>query len=192
MSDRTVAIVYFSAQGHTHQLAEAVAEGVAQVPGVVAKLLRITGDDFQGGRFKNDEMLAACTSADAIIFGTPTYMGGVSAQMKGFIDAASSAWFRFAWKDKLAGGFTHSLGLSGDKLNTLFSLVVNAQQHGMVWIGTGVMVEGNGPEHVNRLSSYIGPMAQSDMQQEQLHPGDRRTGVGYGKRIAEAVVRWNR
>jgi NAD(P)H dehydrogenase (quinone) len=192
VNDRTVAIVYFSAQGHTHQLAEAVAEGVAQVPGVAAKLLRIAPDDLQGGRFKNDQTLAACAAADAIVFGTPTYMGGVSAQMKAFIDAASSAWFRLAWKDKLAGGFTHSLGLSGDKFNTLLGLFVNAQQHGMVWIGTGVMVDGTGPEHVNRLSSYIGPMAQSDMQQQSLHAGDRQTAVGYGKRIAEAVVRWHR
>src|SRR4029077_994413 len=33
------------------------------------------------------------TEADAIIFGTPTYMGGPSAQFKVFSDASSDVWF---------------------------------------------------------------------------------------------------
>lgn len=186
----TVAIVYFSAQGHTHQIAEAIAEGARQVAGVAVNLIRIRGEDIQAGRFKNDAVLAQLDAAEAIVFGTPTYMGGYAAQFKAFIDAASASWFKFAWKDKVAAGFTHSLGLSGDKLNTLNGLFINAQQHGMLWVGPAMMPEGTQPWNVNRIGSYSGLMAQTDMNQDAVNAGDRETAVRFGKRIAEVTIRW--
>jgi NAD(P)H dehydrogenase (quinone) len=186
----TVAIVYFSAQGHTHQLAEAVAEGARGVAGTAVEMLRIVGDDITGGRWKNPAALAKLAAADAIVFGTPTYMGGVSAQMKAFIDAASEVWMKLGWKDKVAAAFTHSQGLSGDKLNALAGLWVNAMQHGMVWVGLGELVEGTAADQVNRLSAYGGAMAQTDYGQEQVNAGDRKTAVILGKRVAEAAARW--
>ena len=117
-------------------------------------------------------------------------MGGYAAQVKAFIDAASAVWFKLGWKDKLAAGFTHSQGLSGDKLNTLQSLWVNAMQHGMVWIGLGELVEGNGPDKVNRLSSYSGVMAQTDGGRDQTNDGDRKSAAILGKRVAGAAARW--
>jgi NAD(P)H dehydrogenase (quinone) len=188
----TVAIVYFSAQGHTHQLAEAVAEGAGSVPGTTAELVRIVGEDIVGGRWKNPALLAKVTAADAIVFGTPTYMGGYSAQMKAFIDAASEVWARLGWKDKIAAAFTHSLGLSGDKLNTLEGLWVNAMQHGMLWVGPGELVEGTAPDKVNRIGAYGGAMAQTDWGQEKVNGGDRKTAMILGRRVAETAARWAR
>jgi NAD(P)H dehydrogenase (quinone) len=115
----TVAVVYYSSQGHTHAIAEAVADGARRVTGTTVELHRLQDADIQNGRWKNDAVLAALAAADAIVFGTPTYMGGYSAQMKAFIDACGGVWYKQGWKDKLAAGFTHSQGLSGDKLNTL-------------------------------------------------------------------------
>lgn len=186
----SVAVVYFSAQGHTHQLAEAVAAGARAVPGTTVELIRITADDLAGGRYKNPAAMATLAAADAIVFGTPTYMGGYAAQMKAFIDAASEAWFRLAWKDKVAAAFTHSSTPSGDKLNTLQGLWVNAMQHGMLWVSPGVLPEGGGPGHVNRLGAYGGTMAQSDQGQEQVTDGDRKSAEQLGKRVAEVTARW--
>ena len=53
----------------------------------------------------------ALDAADAIIFGSPTYMGMASWQFKKFADATSKRWFTSAWKDKVAGGFTISATL---------------------------------------------------------------------------------
>ena len=50
--------------------------------------------------------------------------------MKKFIEAAAKKWFTLAWKDKIAGAFTNSSSFSGDKLNTLVGLFINAMQHG--------------------------------------------------------------
>lgn len=186
----TVAIVYFSAQGHTQQLAEAVAEGAKGVGGTTVEVVRIVGEDIHNGRWKNPTAMAKLNAADAVVFGTPTYMGGYSAQMKAFIDAGSEVWMQLGWRDKVAAGFTHSLGLSGDKLNTLAGLWVNAMQHGMVWIGLGELVEGAAPDKVNRLSSYSGVMAQTDWGQETVNDGDRKSAALLGKRVAEAAARW--
>ena len=186
----TVAIVYFSAQGHTHQLAEAVAEGAKGVAGTTAELIRIAGADITEGRWKNPAVFAQLAAADAIVFGTPTYMGGYAAQLKAFIDAASEIWMKLGWKDKLAAAFVHSGGLSGDKLNTLQSLWINAMQHGMVWVGQAEMVEGAGPDKVNRLSAFSGSMAQTDWGQEQVNDGDRKTATILGARVAAAAARW--
>lgn len=185
-----VAVVYFSSNGHNEQLAIAVAEGAKSVSGTEAVTLAIVGSDITNGRWKNDSIIAELNSADAIVFGTATYMGGYAGQFKAFIDACSSIWFAQGWKDKIAAGFTHSLGLSGDKLNTLQGLVVNAMQHGMVWVGSAELARGNSPENMNRLTSHVGVMAQSNNDQPNIGPGDRQTAVQLGKRVAEAAKRW--
>jgi NAD(P)H dehydrogenase (quinone) len=188
----TVAIVYFSAQGHTHQLAEAVAEGAKGVSGTTVELIRLVGSDIAEGRWKNPAVLAKLAAVDAIVFGTPTYMGGYSAQMKTFIDAASEVWMKLGWKDKVAAAFTHSQAINGDKQNTLTSLWVNAMQHGMLWVGLGELPEGTATDKVNRLGAYGGAMAQTDWGQEKVNDGDRKTAAILGKRVAETAARWGK
>ena len=65
-------------------------------------------------------------------------MGNMAAEMKRFLEAAVTKWFSQAWKDKIAGAFTNSSSFSGDKLNTLVGLVINAMQHGMIDVLEGV------------------------------------------------------
>jgi NAD(P)H dehydrogenase (quinone) len=189
----TIAIIYFSASGHTHLMAEAIAEGAQKAPDTTVQLLRITGEQIVNGRWKDDAILATLNQADAIVFGTPTYMGGVAAQFKAFVDGVSSAWAQQLWKDKIAGGFTHSGGLSGDKQGTVIYLAINAAQHSMIWVGAGEMSQPNG---INRLGSYQGVMGQAvpdftGTKSAELDPGDRTTAVLYGERIAAATKRWN-
>ncbi|TBR60302.1 NADPH-dependent FMN reductase [Westiellopsis prolifica IICB1] len=193
----TVAVVYFSGSGHTHLMAEAVAAGANQVAGTKAELLRITGEQIVNGRWQDHEILNKLSQADAIVFGTPTYMGGVAAQFKAFLDAASTAWFTQQWKDKIAGGFTHSSSLSGDKQGTLIYLSINAAQHSMIWVGVGELPSSyqGKTDGVNRLGSFLGVMGQSPMDlsggEAVLDSGDRITAENYGKRIAEAAHRWS-
>ena len=188
----TIAIIYFSGSGHTHLMAEVIAAGISQNPEMTVKLLRITGDQINQGRWESDEFIQALNQADAIVFGSPTYMGGVASQFKAFADAASSIWSQQGWKDKLAGGYTHSAGLSGDKQGTLLYMAINAAQHSLIWVGAGEMTQPNG---VNRLGSYLGVMGQSipdftGATPVELDPGDRLSCELYGQRISQAVDRW--
>jgi NAD(P)H dehydrogenase (quinone) len=185
----TIAIIYHSTYGHTKLQAEAVLRGAQGVPAITAKLYTV------------DEATAhldELDAADAIIFGCPTYMGSMSAGMKTFLEIAAKKWFTQTWKDKVAGAFTNSSSFSGDKLNTLIGLVINAMQHGMVFVGLGVMpsanqpegmkrIDGPGPDAHNRVGASVGPMAASFQVDPPAAPprGDLETAEGYGRRVAE-------
>lgn len=142
----------------------------------------------------NWEALAA---ADAIVFGSPTYMGSVSGPFKCFMDATSKVWYEQGWKDKLAAGFTNSGSLSGDKLNTLMQISVFAAQHSMLWVSLGVMNGNNSsqgdPNSLNRVGGFLGAMATSNTDQgPELAPPqcDRDTAQALGARVATAAKRW--
>jgi NAD(P)H dehydrogenase (quinone) len=190
----TVSIVYHSGSGHTAAFAEAVALGAKAVAGITVHLLSVEGKDIVEGRFKNDALLATLTASDAIIFGSPTYMGGPSGQFKCFADATGGAWYQQAWKDKIAAGFTVSAGASGDKLSTLEYFFILSQQHGMVWIGTGILPYAAGHGAINRFSFSSGAVGQANQEPvtEAPNADDKATGTYLGKRVAEAALRWTK
>ena len=182
-----VAVVFHSGFGHTKAVAEAVAKGAQQVPGVTATLISV------------DEAEARATeldAADAIVFGSPTYMGGVSADFAKFKDWTSKRWMARAWQNKLAAGFTVSASWGGDKQNTLYQLFTLASQHGMVWVGLGLPPGNNhskgSSDDLNRTGASIGLMAQAHADQgvEGIGASEFRTAELLGKRVAEAAQRW--
>jgi len=181
-----IAVIYHSGYGHTQRMAQAVAAGAG------AELIAI---DAQGQLPVGGwEMLDA---ADAIIMGSPTYMGSVSWQFKRFADASSKPWYTGAWKDKLFAGFTNSASPNGDKSSTLDYLFTLAMQHGGLWVSQGVMpsnsksAQRNDP---NFLGSYSGAMAQSpsDAGAGEMAPGDLEMARSLGERVAEVASRFRR
>ncbi len=182
-----VAVVFHSGFGHTRAVAEAVARGAEQVPGVKANLISVDEAEARA---------ADLDAADAIVFGSPTYMGGVSAEFAKFKDWTSKRWMSRAWQNKLAAGFTVSASWGGDKQNTLFQLFTLAQQHGMVWVGLGLAPGNNhskgSTDDLNRTGASIGLMAQAHGDQgiEGIGASEFRTAELLGKRVAEAAQRW--
>jgi multimeric flavodoxin WrbA len=178
-----ITVVYHSGYGHTKRMAEAVAAGAGA--GLVA--IDAEGNLPEGGW----ETLAA---SDAIIMGSPTYMGTVSWQFKKFADASSKPWFTQQWKDKLFAGFTNSASMNGDKLSTLHYLFTLAMQHGGLWVGTGLMPANSKAAQrndVNYVASFSGAMAQtpSDAGVDEMLPGDLETARLFGQRVAIAAAR---
>ena len=186
----TVSIIYFSGTGHTAKMAEAVAKGAGDVEDVTVHCIAIQGDDITKGRWNNDAVLEQLDASDAIIFGTPTYMGGPAAQFKAFADATSERWFERKWIDKVAGAFTVSGGPSGDKLSTLTYLFLLAMQHGMIWVGQPEIPLND--KGINQWSAYAGVMGQAFTEPPDEKPvaQDKLTGEVLGKRIAETARRW--
>lgn len=185
----TVSVIYFSGAGHTAKMAEAVQKGAASVDGVKTNLIAISGDDIVKGRYQNEAAFAQLDASDAIIFGTPTLMGGPAAQFKAFADASAARWFTSAWRDKVAAGFTVSNSPSGDKFSTLQYLHTLAMQQGMVWIGLGEMPMQ--PSGINRLGSFGGVMGQAGQEAPDVAPNaaDKATGELLGKRVANFVLK---
>jgi NAD(P)H dehydrogenase (quinone) len=186
---KTVTVIYFSGTGHTTKMAEAVVKGAGSVSDVKVNLISIEGKDIVDGRYKNESVMETLDSSDAIIFGSPTYMGGPAAQFKAFADTSGERWMKAAWKDKLAAGFTVSGSPSGDKLSTLQYFITLALQHCMVWIG--VADSPYNDKGINRLGSYSGVMAQAMMEppEEAPNEADKLTGESLGKRVAEFALK---
>lgn len=190
----TVAIVYHSGFGHTKVLAEHVTKGAASVAGVTAKTYNVSEFPPPDASKNLGGAWPELAKADAIIFGTPTYMGNVAAEFKRFMDISGAVWFSQGWRDKIAAGFTNSGSMSGDKLNSLVALAVFAGQHSMIWVSQGVMPSlytGDG-RNLNRLGGWIGAIAQSDNAGPEITPPpeDRATHEEFGKRVAIAAKRW--
>jgi multimeric flavodoxin WrbA len=178
-----ITVVFHSGYGHTQRMAQAVAQGAE------AELLAIDAD----GNLP-DSAWTRLNEADAIIMGSPTYMGSVSWQFKKFADASSKAWFTQQWKDKLFAGFTNSATMNGDKHSTLHYLFTLAMQHGGLWVGTGMMpsnAKSAQRNDVNYVGSSSGAMATtpSDASANEMLPGDLETARLFGRRVLEVVHR---
>lgn len=178
-----IVIVYHSGYGHTAKIAEAVAStsGAALLP------IDAEGNLPEGGW----EQLAG---ADMIVFGSPTYMGSVSWQFKKFADASSKPWFMKTWRNKLAAGFTNSATLNGDKFSTVNYMFTLSQQHGMFWVGTGMLpsnAKASTRDDLNNLGGNAGLITAtpSDASTDEMVPGDIKTAKAFGERLVEAVAR---
>lgn len=174
-----VAVVYHSGYGHTRKQAEAVAEGVT-AGGAQMLLVPVAEAEAQ---------IEALNAADAIIFGSPTYMGSVSGPFKTWMDGTSKVWGK--WNGKLAAGFTNSASQSGDKLNTLQQLSIFAAQHGMLWVSLGLMPGNNNSKgsvnDINRLGSFLGAMAQSNAD-EGPEKGPIQSDLDTAKHLGQRVA----
>jgi multimeric flavodoxin WrbA len=187
----TISIVYVTNNGHTAALAEAIGRGAGAVDGITVHLIEIAQHDIKDGRWSNAGIEKLLQESDAIILGSPTYMGMVSARLKTFLEWAFNPWRAQAWKDKIAAGFTNSASQSGDKLNTLIDLSVFAAQMGMIWVGVGDPPgnnwSGGSRDDVNRLGTWLGAMSQSNGDRpaaEEPPASDRTTAERFGRRVA--------
>ncbi len=185
-----ISIVYHSGYGHTQKQAEAVRDGAAANTNDEVHLIPVEEADDHW------ETLAA---SDAIIFGSPTYMGGVSAQFKTFADKSSKVWAERGWQDKIAAGFTNSASQNGDKHGTLQQMQVLAAQQGMIWVPLGLAPGNNSSsgslEDVNRLGGSVGALAQSNADQGPEHgptKSDLETAKLLGAKVTEIANRFTR
>lgn len=184
----TIAVAYHSGYGHTATLAAAVAAG-ARDAGANVTLLTVDA--------MTDTDWSALDGADAIIFGTATYMGNVSAGFQAFAEQTGRRCATGAWRDKVAAGFTNSGAKSGDKLTALISLTVFAAQHHMHWVslglGPGWNSSAGSEQDQNRLGFWLGAGAQTDVDAgpDDVHPADVRTCRHLGQRVAAVTAQLN-
>jgi NAD(P)H dehydrogenase (quinone) len=175
-----VAIAYHSRFGHTEVLADAVAAGASDAG---ARVETIAVDAMTDSRWD------VLDGADAIVFGSPTYMGNVSAGFQAFAEQTGRRCMDGTWRDKVAAGFTNSGAKSGDKLSSLISLAVFAAQHHMHWVSLGLNPGWHSSlgseDDLNRLGFWLGAGAQTDVDasSDQLHPSDVATCAHLGRRV---------
>lgn len=183
----TVSVVYFSGfKGTTKRLAQAICRGAQTLEDVDVAMIGVREIDHHWKRLH---------MSDAIIFGSPTYVGSVAAEFKVFIEKlAGEIWLKRLWLNKVCGGFTVSAGRSGDKLNCLQDLAAAAAQMGMIWVPvriTGGNYSSQGSEaDLNRMAGYLGVMAQANIDEPieiSPPPSDIQTCEMHGAHIASVA-----
>ena len=143
-----VQIIFYSLYGHIYRMAEAVAQGVREVPGAevsiyqVPELLPDAVIEKMGATqakkafahvpiAKVDQL----PNADAIIFGVPTRFGNVISQIQSFLDATGQLWMPGSLIGKVGSCFTSTGTQHGGQETTIRSLHTELFHHGMVVVG---------------------------------------------------------
>jgi NAD(P)H dehydrogenase (quinone) len=150
-----VYVVFYSAYGHVFKMAQAVAEGVKEVPGAVAELRRVPETLPAGVLEKMGAVEAQKTfahvpvcgvdelaSADAIIFGTPTRFGNMCGQMRQFLDATGQLWLKGALVGKVGSVFASTATQHGGQESTLLSFHISLLHHGFIVVGLPYAFQG--------------------------------------------------
>ncbi len=143
-----ISIVFYSMYGHVYRMAEAVAEGVREVPDVsvafyqVPELVPMEALEKSGAAaararfadvpFATNDILA---ESDAIIFGTPTRFGNMSSQMRNFLDQTTSLWAKGALIGKVGSVFVSTASQHGGQETTITSFYNTLIHHGMLVVG---------------------------------------------------------
>jgi NAD(P)H dehydrogenase (quinone) len=148
-----VAVIYYSATGNVHRLAQAVAEGAEDAGAEVrlrhveelASELLISQNQLWGRhRSMVDEAPVAALDdlewADGVAFGTPTRFGNVAAQLKQFIDQAGRLWQDGKLADKVGTSFTSSQTAHGGQESTIIALNNTLYHWGMLILPLGYTV----------------------------------------------------
>lgn len=139
-----VLVLYYSMYGHIEVMAQAVAEGVREVVGVDAVIKRVPETIPEGQAraigVKFDQSAPIATTEeladyDAIIFGTPTRFGNMTAQMRNFLDQTGGLWTKGALIGKVGSVFTSSATQHGGQESTILSFHTTLLHHGMVIVG---------------------------------------------------------
>jgi NAD(P)H dehydrogenase (quinone) len=179
-----VLVLYYSMYGHIERMAEAIAEGAGTVEGVEVVIKRvpeiIPEDKARAMGVKLDQKAAIATTDelagyDAIIFGTPTRFGNMTAQMRNFLDQTGKLWMEGALIGKVASVFTSSATQHGGQETTITSFHSTLLHHGMIISGVPysckgltVMTEisGGSPYGASTLAGGDGKRMPSDNELE--------------------------
>jgi len=138
-----VLVLYYSTYGHTEALAKAVAEGAASTGAKVSlkrvpELMSAEVAKEAGAKLEQSAHIATpdeLADYDAIIIGTPTRFGRVSAQMANFLDQTGGLWAQGKLIGKVGGAFVSTASQHGGAETTLFSVLTSLMHHGLITVG---------------------------------------------------------
>ncbi|MEE4255358.1 MAG: NAD(P)H:quinone oxidoreductase [Desulfuromusa sp.] len=143
-----ITVVFYSTYGHVYQMAKAIAEGAKEVSGTDVSLFQVPElmpEDIleKSGALEARRSFAhipvispeQLADADAIIFGTPTRFGNMTAQMRNFLDQTGGLWMKGALIGKVGSVFTSTGTQHGGQETTITSFHTTLLHHGMVIVG---------------------------------------------------------
>jgi NAD(P)H dehydrogenase (quinone) len=201
-----VQVVFYSMYGHIYKMAEAIAEGVRQVPGAevsVYQVPELISEDvlekygakaakaaFAKIPFARVDQLA---EAHAIIFGTPTRFGNMAAQMRNFLDQTGQLWFKGALIGKIGSVFASTGTQHGGQETTITSFHTTLLHHGMIIVG--VPYSESGLSHMSDVTGgtpYGATTLAGSDGSRQPSENELKIARYQGKHVAEIASRFFR
>jgi NAD(P)H dehydrogenase (quinone) len=158
-----ILVLYYSAYGHIEQMAYAAAEGakstgadvdVKRVPELVPE------EVAKKSGFKLDQKAPIATvdelpNYDAVIFGSGTRFGNVTAQLRNFMDQTGGLWMKGALVGKVGSVFTSSATQHGGQESTILTFIPTLLHQGMVVVGLPYAFQGQtGVDEIKGGSPY--------------------------------------
>ena len=146
-----VAVIYYSATGSVHRVAEAIAEGAVEA-GAEVRLRRVrelapeeaiaSNPVWQAHRDRVQDAVEEASLddlvwADGIALGSPTRFGNPASQLRQFIDTAGGLWMSGALVDKVGTSFTAAGTLHGGMEATILALNNTFYHLGMIIVAPG-------------------------------------------------------
>lgn len=179
-----VTIIFHSLFGHIWKMAESIARGAESVSGIDVGIFQVQetlGDEILAKMGATDTKkqfshiptasLGNLMEADAIIFGTPTRFGMMSAQMRAFLDSTGGLWQSGALIGKIGSVFTSTGTQHGGQETTIVSFHTSLLHHGMIIVGTpyseqGLMnmdeISGGSPYGASTMAGVDGSRAPTE------------------------------
>jgi NAD(P)H dehydrogenase (quinone) len=199
-----VLVVYYSMYGHTFQLAQAVGRGVSSVSGAELVLRRVaefevvekataSNEGVQKANAAQKDISIATVedlrAADAVIFGSPTRYGNMTAQLKQLIDSTAGLWLKGEMEGKPAAVFTSTASTHGGQETTLLTMMIPLLHLGMIIVGLPYSL----PEMIHteaRGGTPYGATTIAGARGElQPHASDLKLAEALGKRVAEITLK---
>lgn len=138
-----ILVLYYSRSGNVAQMAQQIARGIEEVPGMVARVRTVpavstvceaTEDSIpaNGPPYASVDDLRECAG---LALGSPTRFGNMAAALKYFLDGTGALWLSGALTGKPAAVFTSTASLHGGQETTLTSMMLPLLHHGMLLVG---------------------------------------------------------
>jgi len=147
-----VNVIFHSIHGHIYKMAEAVAAGAREVEGAEVRIYQVPETlpyevIEKMGAVETKKLFAyiplltrdmykdVLAGADALIFGTPTRYGMMTAEMRTVLDGLGGLWSQDAFVGKVGSVFTSSATQHGGQESTILSFHVSLLHLGMIIVG---------------------------------------------------------
>lgn len=163
-----ILIAYYSEQGHTEAMAQAVAEGARSVQGISVKLVTVeqaTREDVIG--------------SDAIIVGSPVYNANVAPPVQEFIN--KWPFDEMTMRDKIGAAFVTAGGISAGEEIAQTNILKSMLIFGMIVVGGSDWTQAFGASAITFEPPF-------DQGTETIHPYFRAKGVALGERVARVTL----
>jgi len=170
----TVLVAYYSVDGHTKLMAEAVANGARAVSKVNVKVMTV-------GEVNKEDLL----DADAIIVGSPVHNANAAPEVVKFI--ASWPFDGAPLFNKIGAAFVTAGGISAGEELTQMNILHSMLLFGMVVVGGGDWTSAFGASAIT-LEKPFGETQKGVVVADQF----LKKAEGLGKRVAELAVRLKR